>query len=47
MTMEFFHKCWCFMGEDIWKVVEEFRKKGKFVKEINNTMIALIPKKHI
>lgn len=45
VTMEFFQKYWCFMGEDIWKVVEEFHKKGKFVKEINNTMITLIPKK--
>ncbi|XP_059070555.1 uncharacterized protein LOC131860194 [Cryptomeria japonica] len=45
VTMEFFQKCWCLMGEDIWKVVEEFCKKGKFVKQINNTMIALIPKK--
>lgn len=33
------------MGSDIWVVVEEFRKRRKFVKAINHTMIALIPKK--
>ncbi|XP_057815879.1 uncharacterized protein LOC131029424 [Cryptomeria japonica] len=45
VTMELYQRCWKFMGEDIWMVVEEFQRKGKFVKEINNTLIALIPKK--
>lgn len=45
VTMEFYQKCWKFMGEDIWLMVEEFCRKGKFVKEVNNTLIALIPKK--
>lgn len=42
---EFFQKCWIFMGTNIHKVVEAFRQKGQFVKEINNTVISLIPKK--
>lgn len=45
MTTKFYQKCWDFLGYDIWLVVEEFRKKGKFVREMNNTVIALIPKK--
>ncbi|GLJ42728.1 hypothetical protein SUGI_0885880 [Cryptomeria japonica] len=44
-TIEVFQKCWDFMGEDIWKVVEDFKKKRRFVREINNTIIVLIPKK--
>ncbi|XP_057840094.2 uncharacterized protein LOC131049990 [Cryptomeria japonica] len=27
VTMEFYQKCWKFMGKDIWLVVEEFRRK--------------------
>lgn len=45
ITMECFQKCWGFMGDDIFKVVEDFRKQGRFVKEISHTNIALIPKK--
>lgn len=45
VTMKFFQKCWGFMGEDIFKVAEEFKKKGKFVKELNNMVIVSIPKK--
>lgn len=33
------------MGQYIWSMVEEFRKKKIFVKEINYTLISLIPKK--
>lgn len=33
------------MGLDIWAVVEEFRKKRKTLKSLNNTNIMLIPKK--
>ncbi|GLJ24567.1 hypothetical protein SUGI_0469450 [Cryptomeria japonica] len=44
-TVELFEKGWEFMGKDIWAVVEEFRKKHKFVKEMNHTIICLIPKK--
>lgn len=45
MKAKFYQKCWDFLGHDVWLVVEEFRKKGKFVREINNIVIALIPKK--
>ncbi|XP_059070536.1 uncharacterized protein LOC131860177 [Cryptomeria japonica] len=45
MMMEFFQKCCGFMGEDILKVAEDFRRKGRFVRELNNTVIVLIPKK--
>lgn len=41
----FFQKCWSFMGNELWKFTEEFRKTGRFVKDINNSIIALIPKK--
>lgn len=33
------------MGNDIWAVVEEFKNKKRFVREMNHTMIVLIPKK--
>lgn len=41
-----YQKCWDFMGEDIWMMVEEFRKKRRLVKEINIAIIFLIPKKY-
>lgn len=44
-TMDFFPKCWGFLGNDILRVMEDFRKQWRFVKEINHTNIALIPKK--
>lgn len=47
MNAEFFKRCWEFMGHDIWLLVEEFRKKRKFVKELNHTVICLIPKKDV
>ncbi|XP_057854562.2 uncharacterized protein LOC131064437 [Cryptomeria japonica] len=40
-------KCRDFMGKDIWNVIEEFRKKHKFVKEINHTIITPFPKKQV
>lgn len=43
---DFFQKCWDFMGSDLLKMAESFRKKGQFVKELNNMVIALILKKH-
>lgn len=42
---EFFQRCWSFMGDDILKVVESFWIRGQFVKELNNIVISLIPKK--
>ncbi|GLJ30874.1 hypothetical protein SUGI_0613840 [Cryptomeria japonica] len=47
INVDFFQKCWDFLGEDIWRVVEDFKKCGKFVKEINHTLICLIPKKAV
>lgn len=44
-TTKVFQRCWDFMGEDIFEVVEGFRKNKRFVKSINHTMIVLIPKK--
>ncbi|GLJ17755.1 hypothetical protein SUGI_0309900 [Cryptomeria japonica] len=41
----FYQSCWDFMKVDIWKVNEEAHKKGKFVKELNNTILVIIPKK--
>lgn len=40
-----FQKCWGFMGKEIIGVVEESRRKGVILKELNNTNIDLIPKK--
>ncbi|GLJ23448.1 hypothetical protein SUGI_0443800 [Cryptomeria japonica] len=40
----FYKKCW-FMGANMWKLVEDVRRKGKFVKEINNSIMVMIPKK--
>ncbi|XP_057820171.2 uncharacterized protein LOC131033064 [Cryptomeria japonica] len=45
VTTKNFQKCWAFIGEDIFKVAEYFRRIGKFVREMNNMVIVLIPKK--
>ncbi|KAK3200492.1 hypothetical protein Dsin_023907 [Dipteronia sinensis] len=36
-----------FSKEDFMKFIEEFHRDGKIVKELNNTFIALIPKRAI
>lgn len=41
----FYQNCREFIKLDLYKVIEQVRTKGKFVKEINNTVIAIIPKK--
>lgn len=41
---KFYQRCWNFIGQDVFKLVEDIRRK-KIVKDINNTIIALIPKK--
>lgn len=41
----FFQKCWSIVNMDVWKVVDTFYNKGSFVKSLNATFIALIPKK--
>ncbi|GLJ40989.1 hypothetical protein SUGI_0848590 [Cryptomeria japonica] len=41
----FFQKCWGFMGPEITEALEGVRNSRKILKEINNTLLALIPKK--
>ncbi|XP_059070959.1 uncharacterized protein LOC131862033 [Cryptomeria japonica] len=45
MPAIFYQKCWGFVKSDLMKVVEQVRIKGKFVREINNTVLVAIPKK--
>lgn len=42
---DFFKKCWHIFGQELSKALECSRRSGKILKEINNTFIALIPKK--
>lgn len=41
----FFQKCWGSMRTEITDSLEGIRNSGKILKEINNTFLALIPKK--
>ncbi|XP_059066254.1 uncharacterized protein LOC131857587 [Cryptomeria japonica] len=41
----FFRKCWPFLGEEVTTALEGMRNSGNILKEINNTFLALIPKK--
>ncbi|GJW65681.1 RNA-directed DNA polymerase, eukaryota, reverse transcriptase zinc-binding domain protein [Tanacetum coccineum] len=43
-TSKFFKKAWGIVGNDVCTVVKEFFKSGKLLKEVNATLIALIPK---
>ncbi|GLJ29203.1 hypothetical protein SUGI_0575970 [Cryptomeria japonica] len=45
MTTRFYQNCWEFIKTDLMEVLEHVRKNGKFVKEINNTVLVVIPKK--
>lgn len=45
MTADLFQNYWEFMKRDIWMIAEDFKKKHKFVRELNHTMIVLILKK--
>jgi hypothetical protein len=45
-TMAFFQECWEVIKGDLMAVFVEFHERGKFVKCINSTFIALIPKVH-
>ncbi|GKE24059.1 hypothetical protein Tco_1435571, partial [Tanacetum coccineum] len=40
----FFKKAWSIMGNDVCKAVREFFVNGKMLREINSTIISLIPK---
>ncbi|XP_059076663.1 uncharacterized protein LOC131875942 [Cryptomeria japonica] len=43
-TTLFFQKCWSFLGEDLRLVLEEARCNRTMLRELNSTLIALIPK---
>ncbi|GKC73793.1 RNA-directed DNA polymerase, eukaryota, reverse transcriptase zinc-binding domain protein [Tanacetum coccineum] len=43
-SSEFFKKAWEFVGDDVCMAVKEFFRNGKILKEVNATLIALIPK---
>jgi hypothetical protein len=45
-SMAFFQKCWWVIKGDFMAVFIEFHDRGEFVKGINSTFIALIPKVH-
>ena len=40
----FFKKAWPIIGEEITEVVKEFFKHGKLLRELNSTILALVPK---
>jgi hypothetical protein len=44
--MAFFKECWEVIKGDFMAVFSKFHERGKFVKCINSTFIALIPKVH-
>jgi hypothetical protein len=43
-TADFFHLCWNFIKEDVWKLVEESRKMLGVLPTLNSTFITLILK---
>ncbi|XP_071739552.1 uncharacterized protein [Rutidosis leptorrhynchoides] len=43
-TVEFFKSAWHIVGEEITEAVREFFDNGQLLKEINHTIIALVPK---
>jgi hypothetical protein len=45
-SMAFFQDCWGVIKGDFMAVFAEFHDRGEFVKSINSTFIALIPKVH-
>lgn len=44
-TISFFQKCWDIIKVDLMKVFVEFYESEEFYNHLNNTFIALIPKK--
>ncbi|GJX61978.1 RNA-directed DNA polymerase, eukaryota, reverse transcriptase zinc-binding domain protein [Tanacetum coccineum] len=45
-TAYLFKKAWSVIGVDVCKAIKEFFTSGKLLKEVNSTLIALIPKSH-
>ena len=43
-TSKFFKVMWCIIGDDFCKAIKEFFDSGELLKEVNSTVIALIPK---
>jgi hypothetical protein len=43
--MAFFQACWDVIKEDAMRVFHEFHASSKFEENLNDTFIALIPKK--
>jgi hypothetical protein len=43
-TTDFFHYCWPMLKEEVWQLVEESRRSGKFLPMLNATFLTLIPK---
>lgn len=41
----FYQHCWEFIGDEVWEVVEDFRRKRRMLKQLNYTHISLIRKK--
>ena len=43
-TTEFFKESWQTIGQDLTAVVMDFFEQGRLLKEVGNTIIALVPK---
>ncbi|GKB83822.1 RNA-directed DNA polymerase, eukaryota, reverse transcriptase zinc-binding domain protein [Tanacetum coccineum] len=43
-TICFFKKAWCVVEKDICQAIKDFFVNGKLLKEINSTLISLVPK---
>jgi len=41
----FFHKAWLIIGSDVCDAVLEFFNSGLLLKEVNSTILTLVPKK--
>jgi len=44
-TVAFFIQCWSIISNEVVAAIKAFHKEGSFVKSINATFVALIPKK--
>jgi hypothetical protein len=43
-TYDFFHYCWSFIRVEVWEIIEDSQKSGKFLQPLNATFLTLIPK---